>query len=573
MPLQVLSAALLLVHLGAALDATDTGSVAAQNYYNNTILWYYGHQGWPMTRKCPRQATCPLPPPLFNPCCIPPMPPTYPPPPPPPPPTTTTTTTTTTTRPPPPPPPVTYPTRPPITYPPPPPPTYPPTFPPTRPTYKPRPPPTYPPFRPTYIPRPPPTYPPPPVSYPTRPPITRPPPPPVTYPTRPPTTTTTTTTTPPPPPTLPPEPPTFPPMPPPMCCNQLCPPPPPPPMCPYIPYKKRSIRLSQRQCNLDTQCPSDFSCCSEGCGGARVCKRNSLSHIPPPPKVNISIILTSGCGDTALFLRDSLYPLTQYLKNYMTVELVPYGKVTHNYSCQFGYGDCLGNWLIACAAKYLPNQTNQLAFALCLMSEKNQQYILEGNYSDIANAAAQCASDYPERAQDLLSCGVGREGFQLFMQAGWRQHQLAPSAITEVPTVVLDGVIAIDKASELSYLPAMVCERLQGSQEATSLCKKIHRPQNIQTQQHQPKLSDGQEKDNKQQQQEKLLFVQRPQQHQQQEEQQLQGQQISHYLQQEKQQQPYYQQQQPHYYGQPEYSLQQLLYHQQQAQQQVQQQS
>lgn len=53
--------------------------------------------------------------------------------------------------------------------------------------------------------------------------------------------------------------------------------------------------------------------------------------------------------------------------------------------CQFGLGDCLGNWLVSCAGEHLPGQEAHLAFATCLMAHPHllQSY----NFTSIASTA------------------------------------------------------------------------------------------------------------------------------------------------------------------------------------------
>lgn len=51
----------------------------------------------------------------------------------------------------------------------------------------------------------------------------------------------------------------------------------------------------------------------------------------------------------------------------------------------------------------------------------------------------QCATRFPDEINDLYNCGVSEEGYQLFLDAGRRQQELAP-VVTEVPLVALNEV-------------------------------------------------------------------------------------------------------------------------------------
>nr|XP_053644251.1 endosialin-like [Cherax quadricarinatus] len=403
---------------------------------------YSGHQGRYQApghdastgvgrRRCPRQVSCGPPSNYHNPCClappwpVPPLPPL-----------------------PPYPPIQPLPTWPPTHHPYPstPPHTWIPTHPPTQPTHPPTQP-THPPTQPTHPPTRPPTYPP------TYPPTTPP-----TYP-----------------PTIPSVTPVY--DLPPWCgmygqCG--CPLVTRPPVCPYMtaPGSKRLKRHAQRSCKLDGQCPSGSSCCTHACHNTKICTpvSSTSTPIPRPRKVKVSVIMTSGCSDSHTFFKKYLVPFTSALEDHLELDLIPYGKVNQNGGCQFGQGDCLGNWLVSCGIRHLRGgQVAHLAFTTCLTHHTH--ILASTNFTAIIAVAAQCTGGAPEVVEQVYRCAVTVEGYSLFQEAGRRQQQLAPS-LTSVPTVALDGEVVIRGSGEMKYLPKLLCERLKEVASAQIYCQR-----------------------------------------------------------------------------------------------------
>ncbi|XP_071551816.1 gamma-interferon-inducible lysosomal thiol reductase-like [Panulirus ornatus] len=192
----------------------------------------------------------------------------------------------------------------------------------------------------------------------------------------------------------------------------------------------------------------------------------------PKKQVKVSVIQTSACSDSRDFLTTYLYPMTHVLNDHLDIELIFYGKVNQSGHCQFGYGDCLGNTLLLCAGRHLPDQLNYLAFSVCFMA--NIRLLKSNDYTSIISSATQCAQRFPNKIEDLRTCTGGKEGYRLFQEAGRRQRQLAPR-VTEVPTVALDEVVVITRTRDLAYFPRLLCQKLRGVPAARPYCQFAYR--------------------------------------------------------------------------------------------------
>jgi len=187
--------------------------------------------------------------------------------------------------------------------------------------------------------------------------------------------------------------------------------------------------------------------------------------------VKVSVVMTSASSQALWFLKTQMAPFVHTLPHLLNLELIPYGSVTEGGECQFGLGDCMGNWMVLCAGQHLPDTTAvHLAFTTCLM---DHTALLQGdNFTAIMDAAVQCAVDFPDKISDLYNCGVSEEGYQLFKDAGRRQEELA-AVVTEVPLVAFNEVAVVRRGSELGQFPDLLCQELQEEASAQEYCRHI----------------------------------------------------------------------------------------------------
>lgn len=191
--------------------------------------------------------------------------------------------------------------------------------------------------------------------------------------------------------------------------------------------------------------------------------------------VKVSVVLTSASSHAQWFLRTQLTPFLQALPQLLSVELIPYGNVTEDGRCEFGLGDCLGNWMVSCAARHLPGSSAvHLAFSTCLMHHTT--VLRTNNFTGIMDTAVHCAAGFPDEISDLYNCGVSEEGYQLFLDAGRRQRELAP-VVTEVPLLALNEVPVVRRVSQLGQFPALLCHHLQGEAAGREYCQRLQQDQ------------------------------------------------------------------------------------------------
>ncbi|XP_045129033.1 uncharacterized protein LOC123514851 isoform X2 [Portunus trituberculatus] len=256
-------------------------------------------------------------------------------------------------------------------------------------------------------------------------------------------------------------------------CGRCPPPPPVPPPCPYQ-ANQRVRRRAQRRCLVDGHCPEGTSCCQSGCnamGSVCVPSTQSPSADPPSNTVKVSVVMTSASNQALWFLKTQMAPFVHALPHLLNLELIPYGSVTEDGECQFGLGDCMGNWMVLCAGQHLfDTSAAHLAFTTCLMD--NTAILQSDNFTAIMDAAVQCAVDVPDKIDDLYNCGVSEEGYQLFRDAGQRQRELA-AIVTEVPIVALNEVAVVRRGSQMGQFPELLCREMQEDSSAQEYCRLI----------------------------------------------------------------------------------------------------
>ncbi|XP_042856597.1 GILT-like protein 1 [Penaeus japonicus] len=254
------------------------------------------------------------------------------------------------------------------------------------------------------------------------------------------------------------------------CCNYC---PPTPAICPLtgLPIMSRVRRRAQRQCGVDGHCPSDSVCCPDQCHHhAKICKkrvRDTNAVAPRSSKVTVTILMTSASADSQWFLSAHLTPLEYSLRDFLSVEIVPFGLV-ENGECQHGRGDCLGNRLISCSVRHLASRDGGLAFSTCLMKHRN--HLASRDQSSILSAALSCAHGSRRSTKAFYKCSVGPEGYQLFAEAGKRQSQLVPS-LSYVPTVMIDGEVVVSSYQDIMRFSVVLCDKLSHVPGARSYCQ------------------------------------------------------------------------------------------------------
>ncbi|RZB58813.1 gamma-interferon-inducible lysosomal thiol reductase-like, partial [Asbolus verrucosus] len=149
--------------------------------------------------------------------------------------------------------------------------------------------------------------------------------------------------------------------------------------------------------------------------------------------VKVSIYYEALCADSTRFIARQLYPNYSKLKNYMQLELIPYGKATHNFfdkkwhfECQHGRDECKGNKYQSCALAQNNGEEKDISFVHCVMRERNP--------SDVRKME-NCAKRLNINWDKISTCARTNQGDNLLARNGNKTNNLEPN-ISFVPTVV-----------------------------------------------------------------------------------------------------------------------------------------
>lgn len=89
-------------------------------------------------------------------------------------------------------------------------------------------------------------------------------------------------------------------------------------------------------------------------------------------KIPIEIIYESLCPDSLNFITSQLYTSKDLIKDYFSVNFIPFGKSYNqnqvNFICQHGPQECLGNKIQSCALSQLNDLNKQIEFVNCFMN-------------------------------------------------------------------------------------------------------------------------------------------------------------------------------------------------------------
>ncbi|KAK6618078.1 hypothetical protein RUM44_002520 [Polyplax serrata] len=163
------------------------------------------------------------------------------------------------------------------------------------------------------------------------------------------------------------------------------------------------------------------------------------------------------------FVRRQLLAAYNDLKDYMNVELVPFGKahfsrVPWRITCQHGPQECLGNAIQACAIARYPDTEMQIKFIHCVMSD---------NFPPAVGSKCARMLNYPYNGVE--ECARSDEGNTLIANYGDRTMEFKDS-LRFIPTIVLDNEYDENNQNmALRNLKAAVCAKL--GQQAPDTCR------------------------------------------------------------------------------------------------------
>ncbi|KAK9498019.1 hypothetical protein O3M35_003907 [Rhynocoris fuscipes] len=167
--------------------------------------------------------------------------------------------------------------------------------------------------------------------------------------------------------------------------------------------------------------------------------------------VVITVFYECLCPDSQSFIQHQMLPVMEKLNQYLSVELIPYGKAhtietdegTYTFKCQHGAKECLGNKIHACAIKRAPNDLIRVKVVTCMIIN---------NY--IPDEIGQtCCEKYNISWKSVESCAHGSEGVQLLKEQGDYTNELNPP-ISFVPTVLINK----DRSNQRRILKNLLLE-------------------------------------------------------------------------------------------------------------------
>lgn len=233
--------------------------------------------------------------------------------------------------------------------------------------------------------------------------------------------------------------------------------------------------------SADCSLPPELWCANletaQRCGVVDQChnwnKRAQLSRfeaslgIPRATKpVNLTLAYESLCPGCRHFIKTQLWPVYQQLKEYLTVDLLPYGNAHEFYNaktgkwvydCQHGPEECKGNLVETCAIfTNRRDETKYLPFIHCLE---------QGNP---VKDGQKCANATGLNWDKITECINGPEGnvYQHTIASETPKHQY-------VPWVVFNGVHneqIEDKA--LMNFKQLVCDAIPSPKPAPCVSKQ-----------------------------------------------------------------------------------------------------
>jgi len=172
-------------------------------------------------------------------------------------------------------------------------------------------------------------------------------------------------------------------------------------------------------------------------------------------KLKIEILYESLCPDSLRFITQQLHPTWPKIAAYSNILFVPFGKSEsfnngELFICQHGAEECAGNRVQSCALTRIPDQTAQVDFVSCFMTDVNSR----GNGQTCVEAAGVSW-------EEVTACYESEEGKQLQLAAEEETKKYSPSF---VPTIVYNDVFDQNAQDEsIANFQQYVCSRLQES--------------------------------------------------------------------------------------------------------------
>lgn len=186
----------------------------------------------------------------------------------------------------------------------------------------------------------------------------------------------------------------------------------------------------------------------------------------PPPKLKIDVYMESQCPDTQDFLDTQLSPTWNELKEYMNLQVIPFGKARwakqgvddFSFQCQHGQNECLVNQLMCCGIDKLKKPDLYLPYIVCLQMTQ---------FGD--SEQAKCAQQSRLSPQEMQTCAESKKGRQLHHQMGNMTKSLSPP-LYFVPWVLIENK---RDSSAVMDLKTAICKKLNLIGVKPAACDQI----------------------------------------------------------------------------------------------------
>ncbi|XP_017769657.1 PREDICTED: GILT-like protein F37H8.5 [Nicrophorus vespilloides] len=159
-----------------------------------------------------------------------------------------------------------------------------------------------------------------------------------------------------------------------------------------------------------------------------------VSFAEEEKKLKIGVYYESLCPDSLRFITKQLNPSWSDVSEYVDITFIPFGKSEsvkdgEYFRCQHGPEECKGNRIQSCALDALTDQTKEVEFVNCFMTEYNK-------YSD-KDFGEVCIENAGLKVEDVKNCFDSDKGKELQLQAEKDTIAISPKF---VPTVVYNEV-------------------------------------------------------------------------------------------------------------------------------------